>query len=54
MEHQAGKGDEVQARQDLGQPLIVASQAAETRGPGKAPLDHPAARQEERKVFKKG
>jgi hypothetical protein len=43
MEHEAGKGDEVQARQCLGQTLVVACQAAEARGPGEAALDHSAA-----------
>lgn len=43
MEHQAGKGDEVQTRQDVGQALVVAGQPAAAGGPGEAALDHPAS-----------
>jgi glucokinase len=46
MEHEAGEGHEVQAGQGLGQPLVVAGQAAEARHPGEAALHDPAPRQQ--------
>lgn len=47
MQHQAGKGHEVQPRQDLRQPLIVPGEPAEARGPGEATLDDPALGQQD-------
>ena len=45
MEHQAGKGDDMQARHRLGQPFVIPGQAAEATRPGEIALDHPAAGQ---------
>ena len=42
MEQEASEGDEVEARQDGGQALIVACQAAEAGHPSKTPLEDPA------------
>ena len=41
VEHQADEGDEVQARQGLRQPLVVAGEAAEAGCPGEAALKDP-------------
>jgi hypothetical protein len=38
----------MQARQGLGQVLVVASQAAEARGPRETALHHPATGQEDK------
>ena len=46
MEQQAGKGQEMQPRHSLRQPLVVARQAAEARHPGEGALHHPAPGQE--------
>lgn len=51
MQHQAGKGHEMQTRQDLWQPLIVTGQAAEAGGPSKVSLDDPALGQENKAVL---
>jgi hypothetical protein len=42
LEQQTDEGDEVQADQGLGQPLVVLGQAPETRRPGKGALDDPS------------
>src|SRR5258708_9784848 len=41
MQHEAGEGQEMQARQGRKQVLVVARQAAEARHPGEAALNHP-------------
>ena len=51
MEHEAGKSDEVQARQHPWQALIIASEAAKARGPGEVALDDPATRQQDEAVL---
>jgi hypothetical protein len=45
-QHQAGKGDKMQAGQGGGQPLVIAGQPPKASHPGEGPLDDPAARQE--------
>ena len=45
-EHEAGEGDEVQAGQGPGQPLVIAGEPAEAHGPGKAAFHGPPAEQE--------
>jgi hypothetical protein len=40
-EHEASKGDEVEARRRVGQRLIVAHEAPEARRPGEGSLDDP-------------
>ena len=47
MKHQTGKHDHMPASQGSQQPLIIAHQAAEARGPGEGALDHPAAWQQD-------
>lgn len=51
MKHEASKGEVVKPGKRLSQALIVAGQSSETRGPGKASLDNPAARQQDKSVF---
>ncbi len=46
MQHEAGEGHEVQTADGLGQPFIVAHQAAEARLPGEAALHDPAPGQQ--------
>ncbi len=46
-EHDTGEGEEMKRGQSLYQPFIVSGQATEARGPGKAALHHPAARQQD-------
>src|SRR5258706_4364319 len=51
MTHEAGEGEEVQARKGGGEPFIGAGQATEARGPGEVALHHPAAREEDKAVL---
>ena len=51
MEHEAGEGQEVQAGQHGGQPLVVTSEAAEAGGPGEVALNDPAFGQEHEAAF---
>lgn len=46
MEHEAGKGDEVQASDGLWQAFVVAREAAEAGCPGEAAFHDPASGQE--------
>jgi hypothetical protein len=39
VEHEAGEGQKVQARQQARQALVIAGEAAEARAPGDATLD---------------
>jgi hypothetical protein len=51
VEHQAGEGDEVQARHRLGQPLVVLGRAPKPRSPREGALHHPPARHKSTKPF---
>lgn len=44
MKHETGEGEKVQPCQRRSEPLVVASQAPESRGPGEIALDDPALR----------
>ena len=46
MQHDRSKGNEMQARQDLGQAFTVPSQASEPRQPPETALDYPPTGQE--------
>ena len=44
LEHETGEDDEVETDQRRREPLVVARQAAEARGPGEVAFDDPASR----------
>ncbi len=51
MEHEAGKGEEMQAGQDVRQTLIVTRQPPEAGGPGEPTLDHPPLGEQDEAAF---
>ena len=51
LEHDACKGDEVEACEDLGGPLIVLGEPSEAGGPGEGTLDDPSSGQENEAAF---
>src|SRR4030095_1563202 len=50
MEHERGEGQPVISREGRSQPLIIACQSTESRGPGKGAFHHPTPRQEHKAV----
>lgn len=50
-QHQTGEGEETESRQRLGPAFIVTREAAKTRGPREAALDHPASGQQHESAF---
>lgn len=51
MDHQAGKGNEMQARHGFGQAFIVFGQASEPARPSETALDDPAPGQADKAAF---